>query len=69
MPNRPGISESPDLRAMYAQLADLYRQMADLLDRAGARMTAHDALRMDAVEAHAAALKARIKEAEESDGH
>ena len=53
---------------MYAQLADVYRKMANLLDHAGARLSNQDALERDALEVHATALRARIMEAEES-GH
>ena len=52
---------------MYAELADVYRKMADLLDHAGARMATREALERDALEVHATVLRAKIMEAEEPD--
>jgi hypothetical protein len=49
---------------MYGQLAKAYRQMAEILDRAGTQMAPQDGISMDALEVRAALLRARIKESE-----
>ena len=53
-----------DLARLYTQLASVYHQMGDLLSTAEVPMPADPGLNLDALEAHAAALRERIKEAE-----
>ena len=69
MKQKRSIPKRPGLPAMYAELADVYRKMADLLDRGGARMATREALERDALEVHATVLRAKIMEAEEPDDH
>ena len=53
-----------DLATLYTELASVYRQMGCLLSTAEVPMPADPGLKLDALEAHAAALRERIKEAE-----